>query len=132
MIRRMFLASLVAASMSALAQTADPGTITVENTPEQQALADRAVPLTVATEGEVKLAVDTQWFKFDRDRNGGLDQTEFGAMLHKFRKAAAAPLKDGEADEARADTAAFAVADVDKNGAVNRDEFVALLKSPAA
>jgi hypothetical protein len=149
MLRKVLIASLVAATVPAFAQTtgevsdtagmtppattqADPGTITVENTPEQQALAERAVPEVAATEGEVKLAVDTEWFKFDRDRNGALDQDEFGRMLRKFRKAAAAALKDGPQDAARANAAAFAVADVDKNGSVNRDEFVGLLQSPAA
>lgn len=152
MLRTVIAASLVAVSAPALAQTttqdvpasdtagmtppaagaADPGTITVENTPEQQALTDRAVPPVAATEGEVKLAVDTEWFNFDRDRNGGLDQDEFGAMLRKFRKAAAAALKEGPADAARANAAAFATADVNKDGRVDRDEFVALLKSPAA
>lgn len=158
MFRKMFVASLIAASAPALAQStvpdtagmaapdgqaaetattppvapADPGTIRVENTPEQQALTDRAVPPVAATEGEVKLAVDTEWFKFDLDRNGGLDQTEFGQMLRKFRKAAAAALKDGPADAARANAAAFASADTDKDGKVSRDEFVGLLRSPAA
>jgi hypothetical protein len=120
------------AGMAQPAQSADPGTIRVENTPEQAALADRAVPEVIATEGEVKIAVDSQWFKYDLDRNGGLDTAEFGKMLRKFRKVAAAPLKDGPADEARADAAAFAQADIDKDGKVNRDEFVGLLKSPAA
>jgi len=148
MLRKFLVASLIAVSVPALAQTdgqtsdtagmtppatqTDPGTITVENTPEQQALTERAVPEVAATEGEVKLAVDTEWFKFDRDRNGGLDKDEFGRMLRKFRKAAAAALKDGPAKTARANAAAFATADIDKNGSVNRDEFVGLLQSPAA
>lgn len=147
MLSKLLAATLVAVSAPALAQSTGPasdtagmtppatqahGTITVENTPEQQALADRAVPEVIATKGEVQLAVDTEWFTFDRDRNGGLDQDEFGRMLRKFRKAAAAALKNGPEDAARANAAAFTSADTDKNGSVNRDEFVGLLRSPAA
>ena len=119
------------AGMAPPAEAADPGTITVENTPEQQRLADKAVPPVVATTGEIKLAVDTEWWKFDKDRSGGLDQAEFNRMLHKFQKVALTGPKTVE-EAGRAATAAFAVADTDKNGTVNRDEFVGLLQSPAA
>jgi Ca2+-binding EF-hand superfamily protein len=112
-------------------EAADPGTITVENTPEQQRLADKAVPPVVATEGEVKLAVDSEWWKFDKDRSGGLDRAEFNAMLHKFQKVALTGPKTVE-EAGKAAAAAFAQADQDKDGKVNRDEFVGLLQSPAA
>ena len=147
MLRTLFLASLVAAGTPALAQTtpdsgtvsdtagmtppADTGTITVENNPEQARLADKAVPPVVATEGEIKLAVDTEWWKFDKDRSGGLDRAEFGQMLHKFQKVALSGPKTVE-EAGRAAAAAFATADTNKDGKVIRDEFVALLQSPAA
>lgn len=110
---------------------ADPGTITVENTPEQQRLVDKAVPDVIATEGEIKLAVDTEWWKFDKDRSGALDQAEFNEMLHKFQKVALSGPRTVE-EAGRAATAAFVTADADKDGKVNRDEFVGLLQSPAA
>jgi hypothetical protein len=119
------------AGMTPPSAAPDPGTITVENSPEQQRLADKAVPPVVATKGEIKLAVDTEWWKFDKDRSGGLDQVEFGQMLYKFQKAAATGPKTTE-EAGRAAAAAFAQADTDKDGKVNRDEFVALLQSPAA
>jgi Ca2+-binding EF-hand superfamily protein len=52
-------------------------------------------------------------------------------MLYKFQKAAATGPKTTE-EAGRAAAAAFAQADTDKDGKVNRDEFVALLQSPAA
>lgn len=117
--------------MAPPAEAADPGTITVENTPEQQRLVDKAVPPVVATEGEIKLAVDTEWWKFDKDKSGGLDQAEFGQMLYKFQKVAMTGPKTTE-EAGRAAAAAFVQADRDKDGKVDRDEFVGLLQSPAA
>lgn len=117
--------------MTPPAEAVDSGTITVENTPEQQRLADKAVPPVVATEGEIKLAVDTEWWKFDKDKSGGLDQTEFGQMLYKFQKVAMTGPKTTE-EAGRAAAAAFTQADRDKDGKVDRDEFVGLLQSPAA
>lgn len=141
MFRTILAAGLIVTGASAHAQQsdtagmtpppADPGTITVENTPEQARLADKAVPPVVATEGEIKLAVDTEWWKFDKDRSGGLDQAEFGQMLHKFQKAALTG-PDTVEEAGRAAAAAFVTADTNKDGKVIRDEFVALLQSPAA
>jgi hypothetical protein len=149
MFRTSFAASLLAVSASALAQTdpqsgdvfdtagmtppaaaADP-TIIVETSPEREALADKAVPTTVATTGEIKLAVDTEWWKFDKDRSGGLDRAEFNKMLYKFQKVAASGPRTTE-EAGRAAAAAFVTADMNKDGLVNRDEFVGLLQSPAA
>lgn len=142
MVRTLLLSGLAAFAVPVSAQVsdtagmtppaeADPGTITVENTPEQQRLADKAVPPVIATEGEIKLAVDTEWWKFDKDRSGGLDQAEFNRMLYKFQKVAFSGPKTTE-EAGRAAAAAFATADADKDGKVNRDEFVGLLQSPAA
>lgn len=138
MLRTLTLGGLIAIAISApaTAQTSDTAgmnepPIVVENSPEQQRLADKAVPPVVATEGEVKLAVDTEWWKFDKDRSGGLDQAEFGQMLYKFQKVAATGPKTTE-EAGRAAAAAFVAADTDKDGRVTRDEFVGLLQSPAA
>lgn len=136
MLRSLVRVGLVALAAPALAQVSDTAgmqepPIVVENTPEQQRLADKAVPPVVATEGEVKLAVDTEWWKFDKDKSGGLDQAEFGQMLYKFQKAASTGPKTTE-EAGKAAAAAFAVADVNKDGKVDRDEFVGLLQSPAA
>jgi hypothetical protein len=139
MLRMLVIGGLMTAT-AAVAQVSDPAGMTtppadapivVENSPEQQRLADKAVPPVVASEGEIKLAVDTEWWKFDRDRSGGLDRAEFNRMLHKFQKVAlTGPRTTEEAGKAAA--AAFVSADVDKNGLVDRDEFVGLLQSPAA
>lgn len=147
MLRKILVASLLAAGVPALAQTtaesgtvsdtagmtppADPSTITVENSPEQQKLVDKAVPPVIATEGEIKLAVDSEWWNFDKDRSGGLDKAEFGQMLHKFQKVALSG-PDTVEEAGRAAAAAFTRADTNKDGKVIRDEFVALLQSPAA
>ncbi len=152
MLRKLILGGLIATAIPAFAQVsdtqgmtpeitpeahtaepqaADPGAIIVENTPEQQRLVDKAVPDVIATTGEVKLAVDTEWWKFDKDRSGGLDRNEFNAMLYKFQKVALSGPRTTE-EAGRAAAAAFVQADLDKNGSVNRDEFVGLLKSPAA
>jgi hypothetical protein len=150
MLRTIFAAGLIAVSAPALAQadaqsgtgsdtegmatppaaTTDPA-IVVENSPEQQRLVDKAVPTTVATTGEIKLAVDTEWWKFDKDKSGGLDRAEFGQMLYKFQKVAASGPRTTE-EAGRAAAAAFMAADTDKDGKVDRDEFVGLLQSPAA
>lgn len=138
MLRGILVASLLAAGAPALAQTvpesgavSDPATITVENSPEQQRLADKAVPPVIATAGEIKLAVDTEWWKFDKDRSGGLDRAEFNQMLYKFQKVAMTGPRTTE-EAGRAAAAAFARADTNRDGKVIRDEFVALLQSPAA
>ena len=142
MLRTIFATGLAVVAFPAFAQTVsdtegmtppaatDPA-IVVENSPERAELADKAVPTTIATKGEIKLAVDTEWWKFDKDRSGGLDRTEFNAMLHKFQKAALSGPRTVE-EAGRAAAAAFITADIDKDGKVNRDEFVGLLQSPAA
>lgn len=149
MLRTIFAAGLIAVSAPALAQadaqsggasdtagmappavSNDPA-IVVENSPEQARLADKAVPPVVATTGEIKLAVDTEWWKFDKDRSGALDQAEFNQMLHKFQKVALSGPRTTE-EAGRAAAAAFVTADRDKDGKVSRDEFVGLLQSPAA
>ena len=78
-------------------------------------LADKAVPPVVATEGEIKLAVDTEWWKFDKDRSGGLDRAEFNQMLYKFQKVAMTGPRTTE-EAGRAAAAAFARADTNKDG----------------
>nr|WP_254447822.1 hypothetical protein [Sphingomonas sp. ID1715] len=69
MLRSILVIGLIAAALPAAAQTVsdtagmtpppstDPA-IVVENSPERAALADKAVPTTIATKGEIKLAVD--------------------------------------------------------------------------
>ena len=129
-------AALGLAAGPALAQTtpppsADPSTIVVENSPAQERAADKAVPPVLATEKEIAFTVDNEWWNFDRDRSGGLDQAEFGAMLRKFRKYAGTAVDDS-AEAARINAAAFAKADLNRDGKVIREEFIALLQSPAA
>lgn len=133
---KIFAAALGLIAGPALAQTtpppaADPNTIVVENSPEQEQAADKAVPPVVASEQEIGFTVDNEWWNFDRDRSGGLDQAEFGKMLRKFRKYAGTAVDDA-AEAARINAAAFAKADLNRDGKVIREEFIALLQSPAA
>ena len=138
MLRTIIAAGLIATGAPAFAQTAtttttqaEPGTVVVENSPEEQRAADKAVPPVLASEAEIAFTVDNEWWNFDKDRSGGLDQAEFGQMLRKFRKFAGTGI-DGAAEAAKANAAAFKKADLNLDGRVIREEFVALLQSPAA
>lgn len=135
MLRTFAAAALIATGAPAFAQ-AQSGTdrtdmIVVENSPEAQRAADKAVPPVLASEAEITFTVDNEWWNFDKDRSGGLDEAEFGQMLRKFRRYAGTGI-DSPAEAARANAAAFAKADLNRDGRVIREEFVALLQSPAA
>jgi hypothetical protein len=135
MLRTIVAAGLIAASAPAFAQAqtgaAQSDTITIENSPEAQRAADRAVPPVLASEAEIAFTVDNEWWNFDTDRSGGLDRAEFAQMLRKFRKFAGTAIKD-PAEAERANAAAFDKADLNRDGRVVREEFIALLQSSAA
>lgn len=75
----------------------------------------------------VAAVVSADWSKYDADKDGNLSKAEFGAWMTALREqnpAQKAAVKDPEAWT----TAAFAMADKDKSGAVDKTELAGFLK----
>ena len=158
MLKSLMLMSAVAIAAPALAQTAAPASAstntaqpaaaatpstaaqqpTAAATPAAAATpqaADSAAPTTAAaptaepanSADAVAAVVSADWSKYDADGDGNLSKAEFGAWMTALRDqnpAQKAAVKDAEAWT----TAAFAMADKDKSGAVNKDELAGFLK----
>jgi len=115
------------------AATATPSTSaqqpTAAATPQAGATSAPAAAATPATNSSdaVAAVVSADWAKYDTDNDGKLSKTEFGAWMTALREqnpAQKAAVKDPEAWT----TAAFAMADKDKSGAVSKDELAGFLK----
>ncbi len=117
------------------AATATPSTAaqqpTTAATPQADATAAPAAAATPAAPANsadaVAAVVSADWAKYDTDNDGSLSKAEFGAWMTALREqnpAQKAAVKDAEAWT----TAAFAMADKDKSGTVNKDELAGFLK----
>jgi hypothetical protein len=97
----------------------------------QPAPATPAQPVT--EQSQVAQIVNTEFSSYDKDGNGALDQTEFGAWMIALR-VKAQPAFVAESPEAKAwVAAAFTQADADKNASVNATELTSFLTpKPAA
>ncbi|GAO38230.1 hypothetical protein SCH01S_10_00400 [Sphingomonas changbaiensis NBRC 104936] len=156
MLKSLMLMSAVAIAAPALAQTAAPASTntaqpaaaatpstaaqqpTTAATPAATATpqaAATAAPTTAAAPAAqpansadaVAAVVSADWSKYDADGDGSLSKAEFGAWMTALRDqnpAQKAAVKDAEAWT----TAAFAMADKDKSGTVNKDELAGFLK----
>lgn len=110
-------------------QEGDP--ITVRGNPEQQRLADEAVPEVVASKADVTFAIDAEWRNFDKNADDKLDEMEFAWFMKKIRETAG-NIADSSEEVGRINAAAFAQADTDRSKFVTRDEMIGLLRGPAA
>jgi hypothetical protein len=107
------------ATPSAAAQTTAPAASEAPAAPAAEQPANSA--------DAVAAVVSADWSKYDADSDGNLSKTEFGAWMTALREqnpAQKAAVPDPEAWT----TAAFAMADKDKSGAVNKDELAGFLR----
>lgn len=82
---------------------------------------------TAATPAQVARIVDQEFPTYDGDGNGELSDAEFAAWMKKLR-AATDPSVDSESAEVKAWIGqAYAAADSDKSGGVNKAELTAFL-----
>jgi Ca2+-binding EF-hand superfamily protein len=84
-----------------------------------------------ATPTQIAQIVDQEFPTYDGDKNGDLNEAEFGAWMKKLR-AATDPSADVESAEVKTWIGqAFASADGDKSGAVNKTELTGFLSRGA-
>ncbi len=152
MLKKMFLIGAAAVSFPALAQTtppasdpASPPTTTEPATPAPMpdstspapapapdastppAASEPAPSGTAATPAQISQIVDQEFPTYDGDANGNLNEAEFGAWMKKLR-AATDPSADPESAEVKAWIGqAYAVADADKSGGVDKAELTGFL-----
>lgn len=158
MLKHMLLAGAVAISFPALAQnqpvedptappppeqsepvpsTTEPAPIP-ESAPPADPAPETAAPTaepapsgTAATASQVAQIVDQEFPTYDADANGNLSETEFAAWMKKLR-AATDPSVDTESDDVRTWIGqAFAAADADKSGGVDKAELTNFLSRGA-
>jgi hypothetical protein len=152
MLKQMLLIGAAAVSFPALAQTtapasdpANPSTAT-EPAPAPDAATspapapDASTPPAssqsapsggAATPTQIAQIVEQEFPTYDGDKNGDLNEAEFGAWMKKLR-AATDPSADVESADVKAWIGqAFASADGDKSGAVNKTELTGFLSRGA-
>lgn len=156
MLKQMLLIGATAVSFPALAQTiapaADPMTpptagqpapmpdSTMPTNPAPAPAPDTSAPpataqsapsSTAATPAQISQIVDTEFPTYDADANGDLNEAEFSVWMKKLR-AATEPGVDPESADVKAWIGqAFAAADADKSGAVNKTELTGFLSRGA-
>jgi hypothetical protein len=82
---------------------------------------------TAATPAQISQIVDQEFPTYDGDGNGSLNDAEFGAWMKKLR-VATDPTADPESTEVKAWIGqAYAAADADKSGGVDKAELTAFL-----
>ncbi|HJS12509.1 calcium-binding protein [Sphingopyxis sp.] len=157
MLKQMLLIGAAAVSFPALAQTTPPAsdpaapptasepapapapdatTPPAEPTPAPDAstppASSQAAPSGgAATPAQIAQIVEQEFPTYDGDKNGDLNEAEFGAWMKKLR-AATDPSADVESAEVKTWIGqAFASADGDKSGAVNKTELTGFLSRGA-
>lgn len=154
MLKQMLLIGAAAVSFPALAQTTAPASdptppAASEPAPAPDASTPPAEPAPApdastppasgqaapsggaATPTQIAQIVDQEFPTYDGDKNGDLNETEFGAWMKKLR-AATDPSADVESAEVKTWIGqAFASADGDKSGAVNKTELTGFLSRGA-
>ena len=161
MLKQMLLIGAAAVSFPALAQTtapaADPAAPTTAAEPAPAPTPDAAPPAdpattpapapdasspsaatepapaagTAATPTQIAQIVDKEFPTYDADANGDLNNAEFAAWMKKLR-AATDPSVDPESTDVKTWIGqAFAAADGDKSGAVNKTELTGFLSRGA-
>lgn len=156
MLKQMLLIGAAAVSFPALAQTAAPAadpaapTIATEpaTTPDATmpaepapapapdasappAAAEAAPAGTAATPTQIAQIVDKEFPTYDADANGDLNNAEFATWMKKLRAATEPGVDPESADVTTWIGQAFAAADGDKSGAVNKTELTGFLSRGA-
>ena len=113
-----------------------PAEAATPTTPAPAAEAAVATPAPAqpgSQQDQVASIVNTEFAAYDKDGNGSLDQTEFGAWMIALR-VKAEPAFVADSPEAKAwVTGAFTQADADKSASVNAVELTTFLTpKPAA
>lgn len=150
MLKQMLLIGAAAVSFPVLAQSTQPvdpaGPPTSEQAPPSQsttpapapeastppAAASQPAPSgTAASPTQIAQIVEQEFPAYDGDKNGDLNEAEFGAWMKKLR-AASDPGADVESADVKTWIGqAFASADGDKSGAVNKAELTGFLSRGA-
>lgn len=151
MLKQMLLIGAAAISFPALAQTtppAEPAPAPESTTPAPADPATAPAPApdastppasasepapsgAAATPTQIAQIVEQEFPTYDGDKNGDLNEAEFGAWMKKLR-AATDPSADVESAEVKTWIGqAFASADGDKSGAVNKAELTGFLSRGA-
>ncbi|MBE1526153.1 hypothetical protein GGC65_000609 [Sphingopyxis sp. OAS728] len=149
MIKQMLLIGAAAISFPALAQTtppaSDPATAAqpapAPDTASPAPAPDASTPpastepapsgAAAASPTQIAQIVEQEFPTYDGDKNGDLNEAEFGAWMKKLR-AATDPSTDVESAEVKTWIGqAFASADGDKSGAVNKTELTGFLSRGA-
>ena len=150
MLKQMLLVGAAALSFPALAQTTAPASDTAnpptatEPAPAPEATSPAPDASTTppassqpapsggaATPTQIAQIVEQEFPTYDGDKNGDLNQAEFGAWMKKLR-AATDPSADVESAEVKSWIGqAFASADGDKSGGVNKTELTGFLSRGA-
>lgn len=152
MIKQMLLIGAAAVSFPALAQTtppasdpaataAEPAPAPAPDTASPAPAPDASTPpassqpapsgAAAASPTQIAQIVEQEFPTYDGDKNGDLNEAEFGAWMKKLR-AATDPATDVESAEVKTWIGqAFASADGDKSGAVNKTELTGFLSRGA-
>ena len=148
MLEQMLLIGAAAVSFPALAQTTPPAsdpmnpptttepapmpdTTSPAPTPAPPAATEPAPADAAATPTQIAQIVEQEFPTYDGDKNGDLNEAEFGAWMKKLR-AATDPSADVESAEVTSWIGqAFASADGDKSGGVNKTELTGFLSRGA-
>lgn len=86
---------------------------------------------TAATPTQIAQIVDQEFPTYDGDKNGDLNEAEFGAWMKKLRSATDPSVDPESADVKTWIGQAFASADGDKSGGVNKTELTGFLSRGA-
>ncbi|AJA08890.1 calcium-binding EF-hand [Sphingopyxis fribergensis] len=151
MLKQMLLIGAAAVSFPALAQTTPPASDPAMTEPAPAPAPDSANPAptpdasttppassqpapsgaAAASPTQIAQIVEQEFPTYDGDKNGDLNEAEFGAWMKKLR-AATDPSTDVESAEVKTWIGqAFASADGDKSGAVNKTELTGFLSRGA-
>jgi len=152
MLKQILLIGAAAVSFPALAQSTPPASdsasapTTTEPAPAPDATSPAPAPDAsttppassqpapsgaAATPTQIAQIVEQEFPTYDGDKNGDLNEAEFGAWMKKLR-AATDPSADVESAEVKTWIGqAFASADGDKSGAVNKTELTGFLSRGA-
>lgn len=152
MLKTMLLIGAAAVSFPALAQTTAPASdpasppAASEPAPMSEPMSDSTMPTSpapapdkapaaaqpapsgaAATPAQIAQIVDKEFPTYDADANGDLNNAEFASWMKKLRVATEPSVDPESADVTAWIGQAFAAADGDKSGAVNKTELTGFL-----
>lgn len=153
MLKQMFLIGAAAVSFPALAQTTDPMTdpasqptaaepapMPDSTMPPAELAPDASAPpaatepapsAAVATPAQIAQIVDQEFPTYDADADGVLNAGEFAAWMKRLRTATDPSVDPESADVKSWIDQAFAAADADKSGGVDKTELTGFLSRGA-